>query len=100
MRVSLLARGAAAAIFWLRPFLAAALGCATGLAQASQEPLWEVGLGLGAIHFPQYRGSEQTKNYVLPTPYFTYRGEFLKADREGARGVFFRNDNVDLHMSV
>lgn len=88
MRVSLLARGMAA------------LACATGTAQASQEPLWEAGLGAGAIHFPQYRGSDQTRNYVLPTPYFTYRGDFLKADREGARGVFFRDENVDLHVSV
>lgn len=89
MRVSPLAR-LSPAVLWL----------ATGVAQASQEPLWEAGVGIGAIHFPQYRGSDQSKNYVLPTPYFTYRGEFLKADREGARGVFFRNENADVHLSL
>ncbi len=80
--------------------LTAALCLAIGVAHASQEPLWEAGVGIGAIHFPQYRGSDQSKNYVLPTPYFVYRGEFLKADREGARGVFFRNESTDLHLSV
>jgi outer membrane scaffolding protein for murein synthesis (MipA/OmpV family) len=70
------------------------------LAHAKEEPLWEAGLGVGAIHFPQYRGSEQSKDYVLPAPYFVYRGDFLKADREGARGVFFRNENVDINMSL
>jgi outer membrane protein len=89
MRASLLARGAAAMLCF-----------AAGAANASQEPLWEAGLGIGAIHFPQYRGSDQSKNYVLPAPYFVYRGDFLKADREGARGVFFRNDNVDVNLSV
>jgi len=89
MRLTIFARG-----------LSATLTVAAGAACASQEPLWEAGLGIGAIHFPQYRGSDQSRNYVLPTPYFVYRGEFLKADREGARGVFFRNENADVHLSV
>ena len=71
-----------------------------GPAHATEEPLWELGLGLGAIDFPQYRGSDQSKAYVLPAPYFVYRGDFLKADREGARGVFFRNESVDINLSV
>jgi hypothetical protein len=33
-------------------------------------------------------------------PYVVYRGELLQADREGLRGHFFRNDRVDLHLSV
>ncbi|HZZ94448.1 MAG TPA: MipA/OmpV family protein [Usitatibacter sp.] len=70
------------------------------LAHAAREPLWEAGLGVGVIHFPQYRGSSQSKDYVLPAPYFVYRGDFLKADREGARGVFFRNESLDIDLSV
>ena len=69
-------------------------------AHAKEEPLWEGGLGVGAIRFPQYRGSEQSTNYVLPVPYFVYRGDFLKADREGARGVFFRNESLDINLSL
>jgi MipA family protein len=70
------------------------------LAHATEEPLWELGLGIGAIDFPQYRGSDQSKAYALPAPYFVYRGDFLKADREGARGVFFRNESVDIELSL
>lgn len=69
-------------------------------AHATEEPLWEAGLGIGAIHFPQYRGSNQSKDYVLPAPYFVYRGDFFKADREGARGVFFRNESLDINLSL
>jgi MipA family protein len=69
-------------------------------AHAAQEPLWEAGAGVAGIHFPQYRGSDQTKNYVLPVPYFVYRGEYLKADREGVRGMFIQSERVDLNVSV
>jgi outer membrane scaffolding protein for murein synthesis (MipA/OmpV family) len=37
---------------------------------------------------------------VLPVPYFVYRGEFLKADRNGIRGIFFNSDRVDLNVSI
>jgi outer membrane scaffolding protein for murein synthesis (MipA/OmpV family) len=62
--------------------------------------LWEAGLGIAAIYFPHYRGSEQSRAYVLPAPYFVYRGDFFKADRNGVRGIFYRDDLVDLNMSV
>jgi outer membrane scaffolding protein for murein synthesis (MipA/OmpV family) len=65
-----------------------------------EEPLWEAGLGVAAIYFPHYRGSNQSRAYALPAPYFVYRGDFFKADRHGLRGVFFRNERVDLNMSV
>ena len=38
-------------------------------ARAEQKPLWEAGLGVAAVSFPNYRGSKQTQNYVLPAPY-------------------------------
>jgi outer membrane protein len=76
-----------------------ALGCAPA-ASARDEPLWEAGVGLAGLHFPDYRGSSETRNYVLPSPYFVYRGDFLKADRYGLRGVFFRNDRFDLNLSI
>jgi outer membrane scaffolding protein for murein synthesis (MipA/OmpV family) len=79
--------------------LMAATGCAC-LAHAAPEPLWEAGAGIAGIHFPEYRGSDQSKNFMLPVPYFVYRGEFLKADREGVRGIFLRSDRVDLNLSV
>lgn len=69
-------------------------------ASAREEPLWEAGIGVAGLHFPDYRGSSETRNYALPAPYLVYRGDFLKADRYGLRGVFFKNDRVDLNLSV
>jgi outer membrane protein len=69
-------------------------------AHAGEFPLWEAGAGIAAIDFPDYRGSDERQSYVLPIPYVIYRGEILKADREGLRGQFFKNDRLDLHLSL
>jgi len=77
--------------------LAAACGSA---AAAVDEPLWEAGIGLAALDFPDYRGSSQSRGYLVPDPYIVYRGRFLRADRHGLRGVFFDSDRIDLNLSV
>jgi outer membrane protein len=69
-------------------------------AAAREEPLWEAGLGVAGIAFPDYRGSSQSHSYAFPAPYFVYRGDFFKADRHGVRGTFFKDDRVDLNLSV
>ncbi len=69
-------------------------------AQAAEEkPLWEAGLGLATVSFPAYRGSDQRSQFLLPSPYFVYRGEFLKADREGMRAELFESDRLELTVS-
>ncbi|MEP6942763.1 MAG: MipA/OmpV family protein [Betaproteobacteria bacterium] len=88
-----------------KPCVAASVAClclcpAASAVQAEDKPLWEVGVGATALAFPDYRGSDQTRNYVLPIPYVIYRGDFLKADRDGVRGVFLQSENVKLHGSV
>ena len=70
------------------------------LSQAEEKPLWEAGLGVGAVAFPDYRGSDQSNVYPLPLPYFVYRGKFLKADREGVRGELFDRRDLELSFSV
>jgi outer membrane protein len=72
----------------------------TAASRAEQQPLWEAGLGVGAIVFPDYRGSEEMRVYPVPVPYFVYRGEFLKADRDGLRGELFNREYAELSMSV
>ncbi len=69
-------------------------------ARGGEFPLWEAGVGAAMIDFPDYRGSDERRVIALPIPYLVYRGELLKADRGGLRGEFFRNDRVDLHLSV
>ena len=66
------------------------------------EPLWELGLGIAAVRFPDYRGSDQSSTYALPLPFVAYRGRFLRADRDGARAILFagRRIVVDLSLSA
>lgn len=63
-------------------------------------PLWEVGAGAATFAFPAYRGSDETRAFLLPVPYFVYRGEFLKADRDGLRARLFASDRVNLTVSA
>ncbi|MGH8178211.1 MAG: MipA/OmpV family protein [Steroidobacter sp.] len=84
-----------------RALLAAVLatGCSSAVV-ADEKPLWEAGLGIGVLSFPDYRGSDETQVYPVPVPYFVYRGEFLKADRDGVRGELFNREFVELSISV
>ncbi len=66
----------------------------------AQVPQWEFGLGVAALNVPDYRGSDERRAYVLPIPYFIYRGPVLRADREGARLDFLRADRVRVDLSV
>ena len=68
-------------------------------AAAREEPLYEFGLGLGAIAFNDYRGSDTTHAYPLPIPYILYNGKFLKANRDGIRGTLFNQDRFELNLS-
>jgi MipA family protein len=69
-------------------------------AHAGEFPQWELGVGATAIRFSDYRGSDEFKNYLFPLPYFVYRGENVKVDRESIRGRFFRSDRVELDVSA
>jgi len=67
---------------------------------AVRRPLWELGLGLGALSLPDYRGSAERSTYVLPLPYVVYRGQWLRADRDGARAVLLDAERVEVDISV
>lgn len=67
---------------------------------AESLPLWEVGIGAAGIRLPDYRGSDETGAYLLPAPYVVYRGEYLKADRNGLRGTLFDSDRVEVSLSA
>jgi outer membrane scaffolding protein for murein synthesis (MipA/OmpV family) len=79
--------------------LAACLCLAAGAAWADK-PLWEIGAGAAFVDFATYRGSDQYKSYVLPSPYVVYRGKFLQVDREKIRGLLFKSDWAELDISV
>jgi outer membrane scaffolding protein for murein synthesis (MipA/OmpV family) len=85
-----------------RLILAALLlaGLHSGHGFAAERPLWELGAGIGVLSLPDYRGSDQFSLYAIPFPYLVYRGEFLKADRNGIRGTLFGSDRIELNLSL
>lgn len=85
---TLFAACSVAVVSWMQP------------AHAEEEPLWEFGLGVGGIAFPDYRGSDEMQVYPVPVPYFVYRGPIFKADRDGVRGEIFDRRYVELSISV
>jgi outer membrane scaffolding protein for murein synthesis (MipA/OmpV family) len=64
-----------------------------------QKPVWEIGFGVGAIYIPDYRGANEGRVYALPYPYFIYRGDIIKVDRQTISGKIFKTDRVLLDVS-
>ncbi|MCK6427164.1 MAG: MipA/OmpV family protein [Burkholderiaceae bacterium] len=79
---------------------AATADAQTDAAPTARQPLWEAGLGLAVLHLPDYRGSARSRNLQLPLPYLVYRGDWLRADRDGARAVLLDTRRVELDLSV
>jgi MipA family protein len=65
-----------------------------------ERPLWELGLGLGGLSLPDYRGAATRSHYVLPLPYVVYRGDRLRADRDGARAVLIDAPSWEVDLSL
>ncbi|MFT3735932.1 MAG: MipA/OmpV family protein [Rhodocyclaceae bacterium] len=62
-------------------------------------PKWELGIGPGFYSLPDYRGADHQTIGLVPIPYFYYRGDLLKADRNGLRGELYASDRLDLEFS-
>jgi outer membrane scaffolding protein for murein synthesis (MipA/OmpV family) len=76
------------------------LTCLATPGTAGQKPLWELGIGASALYFPDYAGSDESSVYAIPFPYFVYRGDFFKADRDGIRGIFVDTDRAEVNVSL
>ena len=75
-------------------------GVCAGNATDLEKPLWELGVGMSALHFPDYRGSDESGIFAIPFPYVVYRGKIFKADEEGVRGALFDSERVELNVSL
>lgn len=71
-----------------------------GPALAAERPLWELGLGVAGLSLPHYRGAEKSSRWLLPVPYAVYRGEILRADREGVKVLLVDRDRIDFDLSA
>src|SRR2546423_15138629 len=86
----------------LLPLLTAAAlaAAACTAARAEPKPLWEFGLGAGALGFNDYRGADSVHGYPVPGPYLVYRGKFLRSDQRGLRGRVLDQERIQLDLSV
>ncbi len=64
------------------------------------KPLWEVGFFNFVSSIPDYRGADESTIYAFPLPYLVYRGRYLRATREGVRGIFYQNRYVETSISA
>ncbi len=65
-----------------------------------EKPLWELGLGAGALVQPHYPGSSQHQSRGLGLPYVVYRGDVLRiGDGQVARAVAAENSFYELSLS-
>ena len=76
--------------------------CASAAIDKDEEglPVWELGLGLGAVHQSYYTGTKQSRVIWLPIPVPVYRGNTLKSDDDGIRAQLFKNDRAKLDLSM
>ena len=106
MRPRLAARAAAAAalgaVAGMGPVHAQPLEATLAPATATRtpRPLWELGGGVAGVRLSDYRGSDESRTYVLPLPYVVYRGTWLRADREGARALLFETPRASVDVSI
>lgn len=75
-------------------------GVLPSLSLAYHLPLWELGVGVGGLNLPAYRGAKGRVNYFVPFPYIIYRGEAVRMDEDGMRGRIFESDRINLDLSL
>jgi len=65
----------------------------------AQKDSWEAGIGTTMVSLPQYPGSSQRSNFILPFPFFHIQSKYLDFD-DGAKGFFFESPNLRTTISA
>ncbi|MBT3192653.1 MAG: MipA/OmpV family protein [Verrucomicrobia bacterium] len=87
-------------VLFLVVIVAVVLSSASAAEQAVKErPLWEIGVFTGAAYLPHYRGSDSYNSYLLPLPYIVYRGEVVRANRDGFNGLLWNTERFETAIS-
>ncbi|EWY41912.1 membrane protein [Skermanella stibiiresistens SB22] len=69
-------------------------------AQEAGKPLFEIGIGGGVGYVPDYPAADENHLRGAALPYVVYRGDFLRADRDGVQGRIYRSDRVTFEVSL
>ncbi len=84
-------------LFFIGAALLGGAACAQAPA-AKTQPLWEYGLTGFVGSGPAYVGSATRLNNALVLPWFTYRGDVIRADNTTVGARVFKTDAVDLDV--
>jgi outer membrane scaffolding protein for murein synthesis (MipA/OmpV family) len=61
-------------------------------------PLWELGVGAGAVTTPAYPGAETHSTRGLVLPFLIYRGKVLRSDQGGIGARLLNTDTVEFDV--
>jgi outer membrane protein len=88
----------------MRAALVFVLASLTSLGAAAQvpagTPLWELGGVAVGVSQQAYPGSDQQVNRALALPFFVYRGEVVRADRDTAGLRAVKTDSFEIDVGV
>src|SRR5256885_3371925 len=79
---------------------AALAAAACTAARAEPKPLWEFGLGAGALGINDFPGSDSEPGDPVPAPYLVYPGKVLTSDQRGLLGMLPDPDGIELQLRV
>lgn len=60
----------------------------------------DLGIGLSGLSYPDYVGSNNQNNLLIPYPYISYRSEKLKIDNEGVQHKLYSTNGFILKLSL
>jgi outer membrane scaffolding protein for murein synthesis (MipA/OmpV family) len=91
----------------MKRLLGSSLACVAAVVNAQDAttsrkpdlPLWELGVGGGALFQQAYPGSDQQVTRKALLPYAIYRGQVLRADDDGAGLRAVRTESFELDVS-
>lgn len=66
----------------------------------AKESLFELGIGVGSLVYPNYMGSKSTQSYTLPYPYMRYKSDYFNIDKDGISGKIFDIKDLKLDLSL
>ena len=58
----------------------------------------EIGLGIGALRFPDYPGADEHRTLLLPFPYIIYHSRYLDVNRDQVRGKLLSGKRLSLEV--
>jgi len=60
----------------------------------------DLGIGVGAMYYPDYLGSDHDNSLYIPYPYISYVSEDLEIDGNGVKADLFNIQNLSLRLSL